>query len=395
MVEQRTNGNVSYSVEKDKGRDAEVEVEMNCKSGNGSYDNVNHDPDPFADIPEKGVECELAVKDTQLKKVALGRVFKAPTQASTCHGRAFGAEELRVCIDVVIEYMEDTPLPLPTEEHFTIGEAIGSFVQWPRNLVSLRYLEVWMNLRKTMKYKGEKSVMSKTKCKKRKRVDESTNSKKVESAKSKTNDPVAGSNNTLKALLEQKYDSRRFLSKVVSMMGETQVTDVQLSEDVVGRERRLRLAKEDITALLNMEKISLPVIQTFVGYLSSVCDMKTYGFLCPEMTSQLGILWMLVVIDIVEHNQVYWFDSIGNSVPSMLRTLINTSVRAYGYTGGSRKSSQAPQWVKVDCARQPSAIECGYYIMRYMLEIVTRPNPMATINEVRLSHSPVYCHTNL
>ncbi|KAK9740741.1 hypothetical protein RND81_03G057100 [Saponaria officinalis] len=73
---------------------------------------------------------------------------------------------------------------------------------------------------------------------------------------------------------------------------------------------------------------------------------------------------MLAVIDIIDHNQVYW------------------SIRVYGYEGGTRKSSKVPQWMKLDCARQPGIKECGYYIMRYMLEIVTSRHSMRSIDEL-------------
>ncbi|KAK9714128.1 hypothetical protein RND81_06G073400 [Saponaria officinalis] len=93
--------------------------------------------------------------------------------------------------------------------------------------------------------------------------------------------------------------------------------------------------------------------------------------------------WMLSIIDIIDHNQGYWCDPIGNSEIPMFKTLLNTSIRVYGYEGGTRKSSKVPQWMKLDCARQPGINECGYYIMRYMLEIVTSPHSMRSIDEIQ------------
>ncbi|KAK9668459.1 hypothetical protein RND81_13G062200 [Saponaria officinalis] len=216
-----------FSVEKD------VEVEVNGKSKdveveiNGEGKDVEHDL--FNKIPIEGVEFELAVLEKG--KVALGKVFRAPNDDSRSHGRAFGLNELRVSIDVVFEGLEDIPLPLTTEEFSTVGEAQGSFVRWPKNLISLR------------------------------------NS-------------------------QQSLDAR-----------------------------------------------------------------------------------------IVDNNFVHWFDPLGHSQPSDFKNFINLCIRVYGFTGGKRKSSKAPQWVHVKCARQPGVIECGYYIMRYMLELVTRINPAQPIDE--------------
>ncbi|XP_074308482.1 uncharacterized protein LOC141643291 [Silene latifolia] len=125
---------------------------------------------------------------------------------------------------------------------------------------------------------------------KRRKTSGTSNSQKVESGKSKISGggSVTRSNNQLKALLDQNYDCRRLLARVVSVMRDNQVTDVNLIKNVLGSKKRLRLAKEDIDSLLNMNKISLGVIDTFLGYLDSICDQQMYGFLCPEIISQIG-----------------------------------------------------------------------------------------------------------
>ncbi|XP_074296286.1 uncharacterized protein LOC141626281 [Silene latifolia] len=114
-------------------------------------------------------------------------------------------------------------------------------------------------------------------------------------------------------------------------------------------------------------------------------DLKRKFYIAPYYDDDH---WMLVVTDVADHNQVHWFDSLGKSVPSKLRSLINASVRVYGYNGGERMRSQAPQWLQHNCARQQGVVECGYYVMRYMLEIVTRSNPTKAINEVFQDTTP-------
>ncbi|KAK9665982.1 hypothetical protein RND81_14G151100 [Saponaria officinalis] len=44
--------------------------------------------------------------------------------------------------EIPIEGLEDIPLPLTTEEFSTVGEAQGSFVRWPKNLISLRNSQI-------------------------------------------------------------------------------------------------------------------------------------------------------------------------------------------------------------------------------------------------------------
>ncbi|KAK9668640.1 hypothetical protein RND81_13G074100 [Saponaria officinalis] len=110
---------------------------------------------------------------------------------------------------------------------------------------------------------------------------------------------------------------------MVTLMDNDRSTTLVLSEDLMGYEQIIFLTKDDITQVLDMEKLSIPIIQNFIG-----------------------------------------------------------CIRVYGFNEGKRKSSKAPQWLHVKCARQPGVIECGYYIMRYILEHVTRSNPAQPIDEI-------------
>ncbi|RVW36756.1 hypothetical protein CK203_101552 [Vitis vinifera] len=43
-----------------------------------------------------------------------------------------------------------------------------------------------------------------------------------------------------------------------------------------------------------------------------------------------------------------------------------------------KTSKREPTWVKVVCPRQPGSVECGYYVMRYMKEIIANPNQLTS-----------------
>lgn len=49
------------------------------------------------------------------------------------HGRPLLIENEKVSIDKVIE--GTAPLPVPTQYLERVGDAIGSFVQWPKELI--------------------------------------------------------------------------------------------------------------------------------------------------------------------------------------------------------------------------------------------------------------------
>ncbi|RVW95087.1 hypothetical protein CK203_025580 [Vitis vinifera] len=47
-------------------------------------------------------------------------------------------------------------------------------------------------------------------------------------------------------------------------------------------------------------------------------------------------------------------------------------------TGKTENIKEEPTWVKVVCPRQPGSVECGYYVMRYMKEIIANPNQLTS-----------------
>ncbi|KAK9668659.1 hypothetical protein RND81_13G075900 [Saponaria officinalis] len=343
-----------FSVEKD------VEVEVNGKIKdveaeiNGEGKDVEHDL--FNEIPIEGVECELAVLEKG--KVALGKVFRAPNDDSRSHGRAFGLNELRVSIDVVFEGLKDIPLPLTTEKFSTVGEAQGSFVRWPKNLISLRNSQV--------NVKTRANETSKNKVKKKK----TESSKNVESSNNKRKESV-NSNTCLKNILDKKYESRRLLSKMVTLMENGRSTTIVLNENVMGYEQTIFLTKDDITQVLDMEKLNISFLQTFLGYVHYGDENENHVLLvytCQKFDQATTYVsnwmakerkpiylvpyfhnnhWMLALVNIVDNNFVHWFNPLGHSEPSDFENFINLCIRVYGFNGGKRKSSKAPQWVHV------------------------------------------------
>ena len=53
------------------------------------------------------------------------------------HNNLIVPHNVRVSIDEVEPEYQLTPLPVPCDEHETVGNAAGSFVQWPKELVML------------------------------------------------------------------------------------------------------------------------------------------------------------------------------------------------------------------------------------------------------------------
>ncbi|KAM5554057.1 hypothetical protein ABKV19_026008, partial [Rosa sericea] len=88
-------------------------------------------PIETTNVVKKGEKCKLAV-DTKDNIVAMGTVIMLD---GPIHGVPLGAENVRISVDVSIK--EDAYLPIPnvSGDIFTIKQAIGTHVAWPRHLV--------------------------------------------------------------------------------------------------------------------------------------------------------------------------------------------------------------------------------------------------------------------
>ena len=84
--------------------------------------------------------CRLCVIDTVKGRVivARGTVFPSNSEGGNMiHNNPVTAQNVRVSVDNVVPEFQLTPLPVPCSEHETVGNAEGSFVQWPKELVIL------------------------------------------------------------------------------------------------------------------------------------------------------------------------------------------------------------------------------------------------------------------
>ncbi|XP_028096532.1 uncharacterized protein LOC114296432 [Camellia sinensis] len=81
----------------------------------------------------KGKPCKLAVGSIE-NTVAHGTVYERIEPNEPIHTVPLGESNVRVSIEVVIQ--KDAPLPIPiSDEMLIVGEAVGFFVAWPKNLV--------------------------------------------------------------------------------------------------------------------------------------------------------------------------------------------------------------------------------------------------------------------
>ncbi|XP_052736661.1 uncharacterized protein LOC128197867 [Vigna angularis] len=105
---------------------AEHVVPPTGRSGKGSCSAAGAPGDDLDDTRP----CELYIlSDTGTMLVARGTVYETVT---VVHGVQLAEDEVKVTVDEVV--IADAVLPVPTDEFFTVEEALRSFVAWPRHL---------------------------------------------------------------------------------------------------------------------------------------------------------------------------------------------------------------------------------------------------------------------
>ncbi|KAI8530569.1 hypothetical protein RHMOL_Rhmol11G0070000 [Rhododendron molle] len=82
----------------------------------------------------------------------------------------------------------------------------------------------------------------------------------------------------------------------------------------------------------------------------------------------IRVHWVLCVVDL-SSSTVYYMDSINKEVHSPLKLLIKTAFKIYDSSKGVR-SSRIINWKPVECPKQPTNVECGFYVMKYMNDLI-------------------------
>ncbi|XP_028104829.1 uncharacterized protein LOC114303883, partial [Camellia sinensis] len=81
----------------------------------------------------KGKPCKLAIGSIE-NIVAHGTVYERIEHNEAIHTVPLGESNVRVSVEVVIQKDAPFPVPIP-DEMLIVGEAVGFFVAWPKNLV--------------------------------------------------------------------------------------------------------------------------------------------------------------------------------------------------------------------------------------------------------------------
>ncbi|KAL6224740.1 hypothetical protein ACLB2K_003595 [Fragaria x ananassa] len=186
---------------------------------------------------------------------------------------------------------------------------------------------------------------------------------------------------------------------VRDMIDGTTIT-VDMEKEILGVAEPIYILREDVMQFKEMTPISATCINVYMRHLYDVlkqsntdgifrfCDASSISVGTPEKKAQVlatrlqqlstrqillvpynsGYHWTLTIIN-EEKNICYFMDPLHSETPVGWKSVVNNGIKKYNEKrgGGHQK---IPQWKTLKGPKQPSNVECGYYVMTYMKEIV-------------------------
>ncbi|KAL6588177.1 hypothetical protein OROMI_001155 [Orobanche minor] len=312
------------------------------------------------------------------------------------HGVPLGEGNVRVSVSFPTQENAKVLFPV-SDEIVTVRQACGSWVAWPEELVIYTPLSP-----------SEKPN------KKRRTDDEDFQAIDDYMDDDDDDEDIQ--------VIQKSFDSKLLREVAVGlpnslsmlcMWGEEGFKDSKtihfhMEAEVFGEIRNSYIYGEDVLKMANMEKVTGNIIVIYQRYLYDVLKkyqvLDMFAFVDPALiggdpacgiikqkveylagrlkASQPGQLmmvpynadshWVLTIID-PENEKVYYLDPIRRRLPlgsCEWKIVVNSAIGKYNEYM-RRTSLKAVDWKPITVVpHQPDAIQCGYYVMRYMRDIV-------------------------
>ncbi|KAL8153820.1 hypothetical protein V2J09_011580 [Rumex salicifolius] len=419
-------------------------------------------------FPEGWTECELASPDSGNAIVATGKVFNTyGTEPVMLHNKALESGYMKVT--VIDPMVQDAPLPIPTDEAYTVYEAVGAFVAWPSNLIfrKTRELQLPSCDKDECLSKGSESTVSvtltpapeshssppnlfnqsaidisddyvSTKVKKDRGLSKQYMRRPKASATAPTTqpmpltmEPTPSQSNQVVVNLQQKHTSLTMeptpaQSNQVSVNQSEKLTTLTMKlmyrcargmtcEDTIAidmpptvwqADHNILITKNELLELLFQESLRASHVSIYIKYLYNLCQewgiSEMFVFLRPQMLSpdandaedeevqyianamkganknkiyiapyNDGRQWMLCAIHPVK-DQAYWLDPAGNEAHPHIKKVVQMAIRKYYFQKRRKKPRGKSQWFEIKCPLQQNNDDSGYYMLRYMQEIIEK-----------------------
>ncbi|BBG93887.1 hypothetical protein Prudu_002032, partial [Prunus dulcis] len=204
-----------------------------------------------------------------------------------------------------------------------------------------------------------------------------------------------------------------------TLLPKDKILEFTIDKEVFGSDRDTFLLPEDITQFAGMEEIGATVVAVYMRHLHDVskqakmCSMV--GFIDPATVSansgtvpersrlvaarlqktdgeqifmmpyNPGRHWILLIVR-AKKETVYFLDPLPGHrvVDEEAKNIVNSAIKIYNSHIG-RAGRKAVIWkTPSGTPKQPNSVECGYYVMRFMRDIIMDPS-LAFENKVFLN----------
>ncbi|KAA0065831.1 uncharacterized protein E6C27_scaffold37G001390 [Cucumis melo var. makuwa] len=332
------------------------EDDSRCKSdkkrsnnSRSSIGSINIDLDADEDTPTnkgvKGTPCQLSI----------GSINNIVAVATIVEDN-IGCPNVKVLVDVVTG--ENLTIPNPVKGKIeTLNQALGNIIEWPR----------WLehSTRKDVVYPSNYTDV----------------------------------NRIIKLLNRHAMNN----------MEDVDMIRIPMNELIFGSDKFVYLAREDLLHYCGMVEIGYMCILAYITCLWDKCDCAKNFFVIDQskisshikdrdlrsrnLANQLeavnleqkvlipyntGFHWMLHVIDL-RKNCVYVLDSLRSKVNEDIHGIIMCKwLKTWQAKYDLQRYRSTPKWRPVKCPRQLDFVRCGYYVQKYIHEIVHNSSTSST-----------------
>ncbi|KAI5398476.1 hypothetical protein KIW84_064025 [Lathyrus oleraceus] len=378
-------------------------------------------------FPEGISSCQLYLSSPTYRLVGKGKVHN--TSGDLLHHRPLPDGHLKVSVDVVLDKNALLPIPDIVSETTLLRDAIGSFVAWPLDLI---YIDDETPTKPASKDEGilrhNESVAS------QKEVFAQGSqqlSQKIGSRQKNKRDLPVTSLPKKGAFVPRYQIPLETLVDSSDMATAGAIRLLDMEEDIFGYSCTETIGKEDLEHIFRHQELGVGVIHTYIRFLYDnfmrgndqlsnrfrfvSSSLVNKALICREPDScreylvkrfmasstnnlylwpyNSGCHWLLLAIDPLKE-VVYFLNSIDGewtNYPDM-KQLVDTSIKVFR----SQRQARVPRtkssnitWIKVQCPLQRNGIDCGYFVMRFMREIINMNQieiPITYFDEYKCAH---------
>ncbi|KAL6315884.1 hypothetical protein AAG906_013226 [Vitis piasezkii] len=156
------------------------------------------------------------------------------------------------------------------------------------------------------------------------------------------------------------------------MLSTSRAYPINFPDDVFGESFKTFMMKEDMEMIISSKEVSSNSGERYVFVNPALVSKAGTG----EGSKENSFHWVLVALE-MKKMIAYYLDPMARQPCDDLKDIVNMAMRI-NPPEKQKTSKREPTWVKVVCPRQPGSVECGYYVMRYMKEIIANPNQLTS-----------------